>query len=345
MLSELYFKIRLFTLWGKKSYFLLYKLLGFIPDNLEIYREALSHASIKATRKDGERLNNERLEFLGDTILDTIVSDILYHKYPNEREGFLTNMRSSIVQRKSLDRIAQQMNISDILSVSYDITLLNNHIGGNALEALIGAIYLDKGYDVCRKFVKDKIVTPYIDMDMLAQTEENYKSRLMEWCQKNRVDIDYILLDNHTEKGNCQIFKFEVFIEGIACGRGKGRSKKAAQQEAARKAYKLILNDEEAKKRIFDAQNYSKLAENRVTSQKISELASEHTENESNNNNKIINAMSKKALLMILDGWGIGNHDKADVIYNTPTPKKQSRYRLYPTRQSHRKRQLSNIQV
>ena len=252
MLSELYFKIRLFTLWGKKSYFLLYKLLGFIPNNLEIYREALSHASIKATRKDGERLNNERLEFLGDTILDTIVSDILFHKYPNEREGFLTNMRSSIVQRKSLDKIAQQMNISDILSVSYDITLFNNHIGGNALEALIGAIYLDKGYDVCRKFVKDKIVTPYIDMDMLAQTEENYKSRLMEWCQKNRVDIDYILLDNHTENGNCQIFKFEVFIEGIACGRGKGRSKKAAQQEAARKAYKLILNDKEVKKRILD---------------------------------------------------------------------------------------------
>ncbi|MBE6299372.1 MAG: 2,3-bisphosphoglycerate-independent phosphoglycerate mutase [Bacteroidales bacterium] len=333
MLSELYFKIRLFTLWGKKSYFLLYKLLGFIPNNLEIYREALSHASIKATRKDGERLNNERLEFLGDTILDTIVSDILYHKYPNEREGFLTNMRSSIVQRKSLDKIAQQMNISDILSVSYDITLFNNHIGGNALEALIGAIYLDKGYDVCRKFVKDKIVTPYIDMDKLAQTEENYKSRLMEWCQKNRVDIDYILLDNHTENGNCQIFKFEVFIEGIACGRGKGRSKKAAQQEAARKAYKLILNDKEVKKRIFDAQNYSKLAENRVTSQKISELAPEHTENESNNNNKIIKTMSKKALLMILDGWGIGNHDKADVIYNTPTPYWDYLVSTYPNSQ------------
>ena len=134
-------------------------------------------------------------------------------------------------------------------------------------EAILGAIYLDKGYEVCRKFVQEKIVTPHIDMEILASTEENYKSRLMEWGQKNKVDIDYILLDNHTEKGNCHVFKFEVFIEGIACGRGKGYSKKEAQQEAARKAYKLIINDEDIKKRIFDAQNCTKLAENRVTLQ------------------------------------------------------------------------------
>jgi ribonuclease-3 len=201
VLSELYSKIRLFTLWGKKPYFLLYRILGFIPSNIEIYKEALSHASTKSVRKDGEKINNERLEFLGDTILDSIVSDILYHRFPNEREGFLTNMRSSIVQRKSLNHIAQKLKIWDILSVSDGVEMNHNHIGGNALEALIGAIYLDKGYEVCRKFVQEKIVAPHIDMEILASTEENYKSRLMEWGQKNKVDIDYILLDNHTEKG------------------------------------------------------------------------------------------------------------------------------------------------
>ena len=333
MLSELYSRIRLFTLWGKKPYFLLYKVLGFIPNNIEIYKEALSHASVKAVRKDGEKLNNERLEFLGDTVLDTIISDILFHTYPNEREGFLTNMRSSIVQRKSLNNIAREMNIGDILSVADDITLSHNHIGGNALEALVGAIYLDKGYEVCRKFVQEKIVTPHINMTVLASTEENYKSRLMEWGQKNRVDIDYLLLDNHVEKGNSHIFKFEVFVEGIACGRGKGYSKKEAQQNAARKAYKLIINDEDIKKRIFAAQNCTKLAENEVILRQNSVLDSKEEENDNNNNNKILNSMSKKALLMILDGWGIGNHDKADVIYNTPTPYWDYLVSTYPNSQ------------
>ena len=323
MLSELFSKIRLFTLWGKKPYFLLYKVLGFIPDNINIYIEALSHGSANVSRKSGEKINNERLEFLGDTILDSIISDILYRKYPNEREGFLSNMRASIVQRKSLNHIAQEMNIRDILSIAGDISLEHNHIGGNALEALVGAIYIDKGYSTCYKFVNEKIITPFVDLEKLAITEENYKSRLMEWGQKNRADIDYILLDSHTESGNHHVFKFEVYIEGIPCGRGKGFSKKEAQQNAARKAYKLILNDEEFRKRIFDAQNSSRLKENSVTSH----------QNSDNNNNKIIKTMSKKALLMILDGWGIGNHDKADVIYNTPTPYWDYLISTYPNSQ------------
>ena len=226
MLSELFSKIRLFTLWGKKPYFLLYKVLGFIPDNINIYIEALSHGSANVSRKSGEKINNERLEFLGDTILDSIISDILYRKYPNEREGFLSNMRASIVQRKSLNHIAQEMNIRDILSIAGDISLEHNHIGGNALEALVGAIYIDKGYSTCYKFVNEKIITPFVDLEKLAITEENYKSRLMEWGQKNRADIDYICLTAIPKAGTIMFSNLKFTLKAYLADEGKVSQKK-----------------------------------------------------------------------------------------------------------------------
>lgn len=239
----------------KEPYLSLYKLLGFIPDDIAPYREAVSHCSAGIKTKYGRPLNNERLEFLGDTVLGMAVSDIIYRRFPGRREGFLSNVRSRIVQRKSLDAIAQKMNISQLLKTSANMKTTNNHIGGNALEALIGAIYIDKGYEAAVKFVSNKIITPHIDLEKVAASENNFKSRLMEWGQKTGAQIEYKLKETHTDSYNRSSFTFELLVEGIVSGTGTGFSKKEAQQAAAGKVYKKIMTQESFVNSIFAIRN------------------------------------------------------------------------------------------
>lgn len=252
MFGKLYRKVRLFALRRREPYFLLYNILGFIPDNIEPYQEALCHGSANLKTKAGRQLNNERLEYLGDTILGAAVSDIIYRRYPYRREGFLTNVRSRIVQRKSLNSLAKEMKIYSLLNIS-GVKTTHNHIGGNALEALVGAIYIDKGYDACLKFVRDKMIQPYIDLDTIAQSEENFKSRLMEWGQKYHVYIDYVHTGTYIDENNYPVFKFEVKLSGIPCGEGSGFSKKEAQQIASQYAYKRVTCDQEFANLVFEA--------------------------------------------------------------------------------------------
>lgn len=235
-------KIRLFKLKNKEPYLSLYNMLGFYPDNITLYEQALIHRSVSPSQS-GKHNNNERLEFLGDAVLDTIVADIVFTHFPNKREGFLTNTRSKVVQRESLNRIAIALGLDKkVISLPY-AAINNKYLFGNALEALVGAIYLDKGYVRCRKFVKERIIDPYISLDKLAGKEANFKSRLLEWGQKAKLKINFVLIETFTDEYGKPVFQTSVSIEGTSIGIGIGGTKKESQQVAAKKALKKINRD------------------------------------------------------------------------------------------------------
>ena len=173
---------------------LFYQILGFYPNNINLYEQAFVHRSSDIRTQEGQRINNERLEFLGDAILDAVVSDILFNKFPNKKEGFLSNTRSKIVKRDTLNDIAIKMGLDKLVQTSIRTNTHNNYIYGNAFEAFIGAIYLmHQGYETCKTFIQDRIIAPYIDLSVIARKEVNFKSKLIEWGQKNRIDVSFSL--------------------------------------------------------------------------------------------------------------------------------------------------------
>lgn len=248
----------------------LYDILGFYPHDIEIYRIAFSHKSVvyqqqNESHKDrrshsrdrkgrnsqaNKPINNERLEYLGDAILEGVVSDILFRHFKNEREGFLTSTRAKIVQRESLNRLATQMGLEKLIHVSQTTRMSHTNIGGNAFEALIGAIYLDRGYRHCHWFVSNRIIGRYIDLDTVAQKEVNFKSKLLEWSQKNRLQLEIRDLD---ESENVKIFHCELFVEGISVGKGQGRSKKEAHQHGAKDALIRLNGNRGFYRSLFDS--------------------------------------------------------------------------------------------
>lgn len=179
-------KIRLLFRKDKRSYLCFYKILGFFPHNIQIYQQALLHKSTSIRSEKGRPLNNERLEFLGDAILDAIVGDIVYKHFDGRREGFLTNTRSKIVQRETLNKLAVEIGLDKLVKYSTRSSSHNSYMYGNAFEAFIGAIYLDQGYDRCKQFMEEKIFKNYIDLDKMSRKEVNFKSKLIEWSQKIR---------------------------------------------------------------------------------------------------------------------------------------------------------------
>ena len=238
--KQLHKRIRLLHNKGREPYLSLSKILGFYPDNLQIYEQALLHKSSSVETGDGKWLNNERLEFLGDGILDAAGADIVYKRYPNKREGFLTNTRSKIVQRETMNKVAVQLGLDQMVVYSTKINSHNNHMYGNALEALIGAIYLDQGYDVCYKFIRDVMIEKYIDVDTLVRKEINFKSNLIEWSQKNKMEVSFELIEQFLDHDSNPVFQTEVRIEGLPAGTGTGYSKKESQQNAAQMAIKKV---------------------------------------------------------------------------------------------------------
>jgi len=232
--------IRLFFDPKKESYFALKRILGFFPNDISFYEEALLHKS--STNVRGIH-NNERLEFLGDAILDAVIADIVFKKFKNQNEGFLTNTRSKIVKRETLDRISGNLGLNRLVISSPRIHTQKNHIMGNALEAFIGAVYLDQGYQKTYRFIERKIISAYINIDALAKKEVNFKSKLLEWCQKNKVQMDYQLLENFTDKENNPFFQSEVLLNGLIAGIGTGYSKKESHQQAACEALTKISSN------------------------------------------------------------------------------------------------------
>ena len=263
MLSNLIHRIRLLFCKERESYLCFYRILGFYPRQLKYYEQALLHKSTAVRSDQGRLLNNERLEFLGDAILDAVVGDIVYRHFEGRREGFLTNTRSKIVQRETLNKLAVEIGLDKLVKTSSRSQSHNSYLYGNAFEAFIGAIYLDRGYDCCMQFMEEKILKQYIDLDKMSRKEMNFKSRLIEWCQKNKMQVSFELIDQVMDKDHSPTFSTEVQIEGIPAGNGRGYSKKESQQKAAQMALKVIRNDEAFREQIEAAreQNRSRQAE------------------------------------------------------------------------------------
>ena len=238
-------KIRLLFCKDRESYFCFYRILGFYPRNIRLYEQALLHKSTAVRSEKGRPLNNERLEFLGDAILDAIVGDIVYQHFEGKREGFLTNTRSKIVQRETLNKLAVEIGLDKLIKYSTRSSSHNSYMYGNAFEAFIGAIYLDRGYECCKQFMQKKIIEPSIDLDKLSRKEVNFKSKLIEWSQKNKMEVSFELIEQFLDKENNPVFQTEVRIEGILGGAGTGYSKKESQQNAAQMALKKIKGDPE----------------------------------------------------------------------------------------------------
>jgi len=221
----------------KKARFLR-ELLGFIPINMSVYLMAFKHSSVSAEL----HTSNERLEFLGDAVLDTVISEYLFMKYPLRGEGFLTEMRSKIVNRKRLGEIGNELNLQRLLDYHRGYVTLNSTILGNAVEALIGAVYLDAGFAAAKAFILNKIMVPYISLDDLQNAEVNYKSRLFEWAQRYEKELIFEVLEekNHNK---VRIFSVGAFIDGELMGKGEGRNKKDAEKEASREVYHKLNID------------------------------------------------------------------------------------------------------
>ena len=237
----------------KELYFQIYDILGFYPHNIELYQIALAHRSKMYKNHSGRAVNNERLEYLGDAVLETIVSDIVFKKFPRRREGFLTNVRSKVVQRSTLNLLAEKMGLSKLISLNTRPTTKRNNIGGNAFEAFIGAVYLDRGFKKCYEFVDKRILGQYINLEALSKKEENFKSRLLEWSQKNKLRAEFKLENTEGENSNSPVFNTVILLEGKKAGKGRGYSKKESQQNAARQALETLNKDTKFKDSIFAA--------------------------------------------------------------------------------------------
>lgn len=209
-------------------------LLGFTPANLAIFKLAFSHRSNSTDEAPYAMQNNERLEYLGDAVLGSIVGEYLFKKYPNADEGFLTKMRSKIVKRKSLNKLGDKMGLDVILS-EHNNTRLSRSMLGNAVEALVGAIYLEKGYDSTRRYVVKRILMNYVDIHELEHYDDNYKSQLLEWCQKNGQSVNYKLLARYKYEKRDR-FKVAVMIDGKKLATADDFNKKSAEQTASEKA-------------------------------------------------------------------------------------------------------------
>lgn len=250
-------KVKLPFRKDKELYLCLYTILGFYPKNIAYYKQALMHKSMAIKGKDGQWQNNERLEFLGDAILDAVVGDVVYRHFTEKREGFLTNARSKIVQRETLGKLAVEMGLDKLIrsNQSHHNNSHNSYMAGNAFEALVGAIYLDYGYQRCMKFMEKRILNHLIDVDKVAYKEVNFKSKLLEWSQKNRISLEFRDMPQTTDKGGATMFSTLVVIEGIDCGRGKGYSKKESQQNAARETLAMLKKQKGFEESVFEAKS------------------------------------------------------------------------------------------
>ncbi|OFX88256.1 MAG: ribonuclease III [Bacteroidetes bacterium GWF2_33_16] len=213
----------------------LYRLIGFYPGNYKVYKIAFTHKSA-SIQFDSERyINNERLEYLGDAILAAVIADYLFSYFPFKKEGFLTKMRARIVSREQLNEIAIKLGLQDLIISQIKVNGTKN-IYGNAFEALIGAIYIDKGYKKTKRFIIKRIIKKYININELIQVDSDYKSKLIELAQKNRLEIVFEDTEGDMNEQNTPIFKSSVKLNNKVFGRGTGNSKKEAQQGAAREA-------------------------------------------------------------------------------------------------------------
>ncbi|MCF6214466.1 MAG: ribonuclease III [Flavobacteriaceae bacterium] len=217
------------------------EILGFKPKSLPLYRKAFTHSSVKQINKEGKPLNYERLEFLGDAIIGTVIAEYLFIKAPLEDEGYLTQMRSKIVSRKHLNNVGKNLNLIQFVKSTVKESRFGENIHGNVFEALTGAIFIDKGFIVCSNFLHQKLIGPYIDLNALEQQISSYKSLLIEWCQKEKKEFKF---DIYEDSGNDDIrhYSVKLFIDGKQVAKGRDTSKKKAEEKTAQRGYYALQN-------------------------------------------------------------------------------------------------------
>ena len=254
-LKDILDRIKLPFRQEKELYSSLYNVMGFYPHDISYYKVALTHKSTGKRNEKGRPLNNERLEFLGDAMLDAAVGHIVFERFPGKREGFLTNTRSKLVSRESLGKLADEIGLTELVQSSGQSRSHNSYMAGNAFEALVGAIYLDQGYAAVMRFMKKRILEQMVNIDKVAYKEVNFKSKLIEWTQKNRVHMDFSMLKQEKDKQGSPIFGFQVMIEGVEGGSGQGYSKKEAQQQASKETLQRLRREPQFIDAIFQAKS------------------------------------------------------------------------------------------
>ena len=234
--------LKLLMTKDKEFYSFLKNQLKLKPNNLKLYELAFLHRSASLTLPDGSIVNNERLEFLGDAIIDAVIADFVFRTFPNEREGFLTQMRSKIVNREHLDSIANRMGLVQVVK-SYTAGMVNlkKRICGDALEALMGAMYLDKGFEKTCEYITGHVLKNYTNIEQMALTETDFKSRLMEWGQRHKLQVGFETVEEPRKApGNIPKFFSQVTISDVPIAKGTGRSKKEAEKMASQKTLTFI---------------------------------------------------------------------------------------------------------
>jgi ribonuclease-3 len=219
------------------------KILGFSPGNLELYEVAFIHRSATFILPNGKKVNNERLEYLGDAVLDAILSDYLFEKFPEANEGFLTKIRSRIVNRDVLNQLAVSMGINKILISKVNSSHLTKNLYGDAFEALIGTVFLDKGFKKTKKLFIKNVLNKYLDLDLIIKTDSDYKSLVFEWVQKHKSNLIFTYKEEYDFDMKKSVFSTTLFIDKQEFGEGHGSSKKEAEQEAASRAWKRLKDN------------------------------------------------------------------------------------------------------
>jgi ribonuclease III len=215
-------------------------ILGFRPGDLRIYEIAFIHRSASLTLPDGKKINNERLEFLGDSVLDVILSDFLFGKFPSANEGFMTKIRSRIVNRDVLNQVALSMGIDKILVSNIGSGHTTKNLYGDAFEALVGAVFLDKGFKKTRKFFMQNVLEKYLDIEKIINTDTDYKSLVFEWVQKKKTNLNFIYNEEYDFEKKKSVFTTTLSIDRVEYGKGQGASKKEAEQEASCQAWERL---------------------------------------------------------------------------------------------------------
>lgn len=211
-------------------------ILGFKPVTLLYYQKAFTHRSTNKLDKSGNPLNYERLEFLGDAMLSAVIAAHLYNKVPTGDEGYLTKMRAKIVSREHLNELGRDFNLIQHVDSKVPLAHFGENIHGNIFEALVGAIFLDKGFDHCERFIKQKVIVPYVDISKLEGKIISYKSLLIEWCQKEKKSFHFEVFDDEANDGQ-KYFGVKLTIDGKILGKARATSKKKAEEKAAQRTY------------------------------------------------------------------------------------------------------------
>lgn len=218
----------------KRLYSFLKNLLGFYPNNIEYYKQALRHKSASNVIIKGVKDSNERLEFLGDAILSTVIANYLYNKFPLKDEGFLTKMRSRIVSRDNINRLSKKLGLPEFVETVKHNNIISKSYEGDALEALIGAVFMDFGYKKTEHFIVNRLVNIHLNMDEIEHTEIDFKSRVIEYSHKEKKSFEFVV-DQEGGKGQSDYYKISLFIGSEKVSEGVGKSKKSAEQQASEK--------------------------------------------------------------------------------------------------------------